>query len=46
MSLKVVFVALMLFTALSGQHDAYTPSDPARVGATGRPRLVEFYHPL
>lgn len=25
--------------------DEYTPSDPARVGGTGRPQLVEFYHP-
>lgn len=26
--------------------DEYTPSDPARVGGTGRPQLVEFFHPL
>lgn len=26
--------------------DEYTPSDPARVGRTGRPQLVEFFHPL
>jgi hypothetical protein len=25
--------------------DEYTPSDPARVGGTGRPLLVEFFHP-
>lgn len=25
--------------------DEYTPSDPARVGGTGRPQLVEFFHP-
>lgn len=25
--------------------DGYTPSDPARVGRTGRPQLVEFFHP-
>jgi hypothetical protein len=24
--------------------DEYTPSDPARVGGTGRPQLVEFFH--
>ena len=24
----------------------YTPSDPALVGRTGRPQLVEFFHPL
>lgn len=23
----------------------YTPGDPARVGRTGRPQLVEFFHP-
>jgi len=47
MSLKLVFVALVMFTAsLYGQHDAYTPSDPVRVEATGKPQLVEFYHPL
>ena len=26
-------------------HDEYTPSDPALVGNTGRPQLVEFFHP-
>jgi hypothetical protein len=26
--------------------EGYTPSDPARVGGTGRPQLVEFLHPL
>ena len=26
--------------------DQYTPSDPAVVGRTGRPQLVEFYHHL
>ncbi len=47
MSLKLVVVALVIFTAsVYGQHDAYTPSGPARVGATGKPQLVEFYHPL
>jgi hypothetical protein len=25
--------------------DEYTPSDPAQVGGTGRPQLVEFFHP-
>jgi|LNFM01.1.fsa_nt_gb hypothetical protein len=25
--------------------DEYTPSDPARVGRSGRPQLVEFFHP-
>lgn len=24
----------------------YTPSDPAMVGRTGKPQLVEFYHHL
>ena len=24
----------------------YTPSDPARIGRSGRPQLVEFFHPL
>lgn len=26
--------------------DDYTPSDPARIGRSGRPQLVEFFHPL
>ncbi len=26
--------------------DDFAPSDPARVGRTGRPQLVEFFHPL
>lgn len=26
-------------------HDEYTPSDPALIGGTGRPQLVEFFHP-
>lgn len=26
--------------------EQYTPSDPALVGRTGRPQLVEFYHHL
>lgn len=25
--------------------EQYTPSDPAHVGRTGRPQLVEFFHP-
>lgn len=25
--------------------DLYTASDPGLVGSTGRPQLVEFYHP-
>jgi hypothetical protein len=43
----VGLVALLLTATLAGQpKDEYTPSDPARVGATGNPQLVEFYHPL
>ena len=30
----------------SAPADGYTASDPARVGRTGRPQLVEFFHPL
>jgi hypothetical protein len=26
-------------------HDEYTPSDPTLIGRTGRPQLVEFFHP-
>ena len=26
--------------------EQYTPSDPALVGRTGRPQLVEFFHHL
>lgn len=45
--MKTVVLALLLATALvTGQQDDYVPSDPARIGATGRPQLVEFYHPL
>lgn len=25
--------------------DAFQKTDPAKVGTTGRPQLVEFYHP-
>jgi hypothetical protein len=35
-------------TAAQGHQapEQYTPSDPALVGRTGRPQLVEFYHHL
>ena len=26
-------------------EDVFQKSDPAKVGTTGRPQLVEFYHP-
>lgn len=43
-------VSLLLPGIARGQAaiptDAYTPSDPARVGGSGRPQLVEFFHPL
>lgn len=43
----IIFAAMLLTMPLAAQpHDAYTPSDPARVAATGKPQLVEFYHPL
>lgn len=41
--------ALLLPGVARGQTappDEYTPSDPARVGRSGRPQLVEFFHPL
>ena len=47
MSFKSVVFALIVFgSTLSGQQDLYTPSDPARIATTGRPQLVEFFHPL
>ncbi len=43
-------LALVLATPMiswtQGSGDDYIPSDPARVGKTGRPQLVEFFHPL
>jgi len=43
----IVSVLVLLVAGLAAQtRDEYTPSDPARVGKTDRPQLVEFYHPL
>lgn len=39
--------ALSSTTAWGAQQaESYVPSDPASIGRTGRPQLVEFYHPL
>ncbi|MDP2318985.1 MAG: hypothetical protein Q8O42_06580 [Acidobacteriota bacterium] len=48
MKMKVTILSIVLVTgALLAQSDGgYVPSDPARVGATGQPQLVECYHPL
>jgi hypothetical protein len=48
MHIRIMILAAMLLTTPLGAQprDAYTPSDPARVGATDKPQLVEFYHPL
>lgn len=48
MKIKLTILSIALVTgALLAQSDGgYVPSDPARVGATGKPQLVEFYHPL
>ena len=46
------FLAGLGSLSLAGPHQApptaaeFVASDPARVGRTGRPQLVEFYHPL
>lgn len=40
---------LAVRSGVTQDHSAtnqYTPSDPALVGRTGRPQLVEFYHHL
>lgn len=48
MNMKLTILSIVLLTgALVAQTDGgYVPSDPARIGATGKPQLVEFYHPL
>lgn len=47
LSLSAVLLAVRPTAAQN--HPAteqYTPSDPALVGRTGRPQLVEFFHHL
>lgn len=51
--LAVVAAALVMLGSLATAQEQPTPdqetefrrSDPALVGATGRPQLVEFFHP-
>ena len=43
----LVLLGVLTAGALAAQTDGgYIPSDPSRIAATGRPQLVEFYHPL
>jgi hypothetical protein len=47
--LSVSAVLLAVTSGVAQDHAAteqYTPSDPALVGRTGRPQLVEFFHHL
>lgn len=47
--LSLTATLLAVRPAAAQNHAAieqYTPSDPALVGRTGRPQLVEFYHHL
>ena len=47
--LSIPAVLLAVRSGGAQDHPAteqYTPSDPALVGRTGRPQLVEFFHHL
>ena len=46
--LTIPAVLLAVKTGVAQNHptEQYTPSDPALVGRTGRPQLVEFFHHL
>lgn len=50
MTRRALFMAAALLIPGMARSQApaeeYTASDPARVGGTGRPQLVEFFHPL
>ena len=46
MKLTILSIVLLAGALLAQSDGGYVPSDPARVGATGKPQLVEFYHPL
>ena len=46
MNLTILLMVLVSGALLAQSDGGYVPSDPARVGATGRPQLGEFYHPL
>jgi hypothetical protein len=45
LSMAVLVVPAVAAGQTPATHDEYTPSDPALVGATQRPQLVEFFHP-
>lgn len=50
LTLAVAGLAVVAVSARRARHPAavagitYRPSDPARLAATGRPQLVEFFH--
>ena len=46
MRLHTLVAAIVAALAVTlGAQDAFKKSDPARLSTTGRPQLVEFYHP-
>ena len=46
LTIPAVLLAVRTGVAQGHSTEQYTPSDPALVGRTGRPQLVEFFHHL